>query len=88
MSRGTPTDGWNFGDLLEALDEVMPGDAPALIHDDEVRRWPDFAARSNRLAHALVARGARPDDKIARTRARNWSLSGPWRDFARRCRGE
>ncbi len=56
---------WNFGDVLEAVDEVMAPDAPALIHDDDVRRWDDFATRSNRLASALVARGAAPDDKLA-----------------------
>ncbi len=56
---------WNFGDILEGLDAVMPADAPALIHDGRTTVWSDFARRSNNLAAQLVARGAGPDDKVA-----------------------
>ena len=30
---------WNFGDLLDALAEVLPADAPALLLDDDTRSW-------------------------------------------------
>ena len=56
---------WNFGDIFEAIDEALPDDAPALIHDGVVLRWADFAHRTNNLAAALLARGAQPDDKLA-----------------------
>jgi fatty-acyl-CoA synthase len=56
---------WNFGDIFDALDEVMPAKAPALIHDDCTLAWGDFARRTNNLARALVERGAKPNDKIA-----------------------
>jgi len=56
---------WNFGDLLEGVERVLPGDAPALIHDERVVTWSRYAARSNALASALRARGAEPGDKLA-----------------------
>jgi len=57
--------GWNFGDLLEGLEAVLPPDAPALIHGDETVCWGEFGPRTRSLAAALLARGARPDDKVA-----------------------
>ena len=56
---------WNFGDILDRLDGVMPGDAPALLHDDEIRPWAAFAERANRVSSALRARGLNPGDKVA-----------------------
>jgi len=56
---------WNFGDLIEGVEAALPGDAPALIHDERVVTWSEFAARSNALAKALRARGAEPGDKLA-----------------------
>jgi len=56
---------WNFGDLLEGLDEVMPADAPAVLRGDFVLAWPDFARRSNNLAAQLLAAGAESGDKVA-----------------------
>jgi fatty-acyl-CoA synthase len=56
---------WNLGNIFEGLDEVMPADATALIHDGCELKWGAFARRSNNLARALVARGAKPNDKIA-----------------------
>ncbi|MCG8588838.1 MAG: acyl-CoA synthetase [Proteobacteria bacterium] len=61
----TPATAWNYGDLLDALDAVFPGDAPALIHGDRVVSWSGFARRTNNLAAGLRERGARPDDKVA-----------------------
>jgi len=56
---------WNFGDILDGVSAVMPPDAPALIHGERVIRWGEATARSNRLARALIARGAAPGDKVA-----------------------
>ena len=56
---------WNFGDILDGIGDVLPPDAPALIHGDDRLSWSELTARSNDLARALVARGARPDDKVA-----------------------
>jgi fatty-acyl-CoA synthase len=56
---------WNFGDILDGVSAVVPPDAPALIHGDRVIPWAATTARTNRLARALIARGARPGDKVA-----------------------
>jgi fatty-acyl-CoA synthase len=56
---------WNFGDILDGVSAVIPPDAPALIHGDRVIGWGEATARSNRLARALIARGAEPGDKVA-----------------------
>jgi fatty-acyl-CoA synthase len=56
---------WNFGDLLDAVAEAVPPDAPALLHGDRAIAWADFDRRSNRLARALLARGLQPGDKVA-----------------------
>jgi fatty-acyl-CoA synthase len=56
---------WNFGDILDGIGGVLPPDAPALIHGEDRVSWGELTARSNNLARALLARGARPDDKVA-----------------------
>ncbi|MEM8766355.1 MAG: acyl-CoA synthetase [Pseudomonadota bacterium] len=56
---------WNYGDILDAIDKVVPGDRPAFIHGDRVIHWEAFTRRSNNLARALLAGGAAPGDKIA-----------------------
>ena len=56
---------WNFGDILDAIEPVLPPDAPALIHGPRVVSWGELSRRSNNLARALVQRGAKPGDKIA-----------------------
>jgi acyl-CoA synthetase (AMP-forming)/AMP-acid ligase II len=56
---------WNFGDILDGVSSVIPPDAPALIHGDRVIPWGDATRRSNNLAKAMIARGARPGDKVA-----------------------
>jgi acyl-CoA synthetase (AMP-forming)/AMP-acid ligase II len=38
---------------------------PALICDDETLPWPEFTASYHRLAHALLACGIRPGDRVA-----------------------
>ncbi|MDD3836895.1 MAG: acyl-CoA synthetase [Phenylobacterium sp.] len=57
--------GWNFGDILEAVEPVLPPDAPAFIHGERTIPWREASAMSNNLARALIARGAVPGDKIA-----------------------
>lgn len=56
---------WNYGDILDAVDAVVPADRPALIHGDRVITWQDFTRRTNNLARNLLAGGAEPGDKIA-----------------------
>ncbi len=56
---------WNYGDILDGISTVVPPEAPAYIHGDRVITWGDATARSNRLARAILARGAEPGDKIA-----------------------
>lgn len=55
---------WNYGDILDGIDSIMPADAPALVHGDQRVNWSDFAARTNRVARALRARGVETGDKI------------------------
>ena len=57
--------GWNFGDILETAERVIPPERPAYVHGERVIYWGEAARRSNNLARALLARGARPGDKVA-----------------------
>ena len=57
--------GWNFGDILDVIEPVLPADAPAFIHGERVVPWSEATRSSNNLARALIARGAVPGDKIA-----------------------
>ncbi len=56
---------WNFGDVLDAIEGVLPADAAAVIQGERRIDWPEFARASNNLARALLARGAEPGDKVA-----------------------
>jgi 3-oxocholest-4-en-26-oate---CoA ligase len=56
---------WNFGDILDAVASVIPPDAPAFLHGEKVIRWGEADRATNSLARALMARGAKPGDKIA-----------------------
>ncbi len=56
---------WNFGDIIDTVAKVVPGEAPALIHGDRVTNWCDFHARTNALARGLIAAGHQPEDKLA-----------------------
>jgi len=57
--------GWNFGDILDAIEPVLPPEAPAFIHGERVIPWGEATKASNNLAHALIARSAAPGDKVA-----------------------
>lgn len=56
---------WNYGDVLDAVVEAVPGDAPAFIHGERRIVWRDADRRMNNLARALIAQGAAPGDKLA-----------------------
>ncbi|MEM6708314.1 MAG: AMP-binding protein [Pseudomonadota bacterium] len=57
--------GWNYGDLFDALGAAVPADSPALIHGDRLVSWADFTIRTNRLARTLLERGCRTGSKVA-----------------------
>jgi acyl-CoA synthetase (AMP-forming)/AMP-acid ligase II len=57
--------GWNYGDMFDAVAKIVPPDQPALIHGAHVTSWGDFDRRSNNLAAALIAGGAQPGEKLA-----------------------
>jgi acyl-CoA synthetase (AMP-forming)/AMP-acid ligase II len=65
MTGSSSTAGWNYGDILDAVDATVDPARPALIHTDRVVQWRDFTRRTNNLARALRDRGAQPGDKIA-----------------------
>src|SRR3989344_1189710 len=56
---------WNFGDILDAIEPVLPPAAPVLIHGDRSITWPEMGGRSNNLARALRDRGIEPGAKVA-----------------------
>lgn len=56
---------WNFGDILDTIAPLLPADAPAVIHGARRIDWPEFTQRTNNLARALIAGGAKPGDKVA-----------------------
>lgn len=56
---------WNYGDMLDAIEPVLNQDAPAFIHGTRTVTWGEAAQRTNRLARALIERGAKPGDKVA-----------------------
>jgi 3-oxocholest-4-en-26-oate---CoA ligase len=55
---------FSFGAVLSALAGQL-GDAPALIHGDEIVDWAGFDRRTDALAHAFLAAGAGPGDRVA-----------------------
>ena len=57
--------GWNFGDILDAIEPALPPDAPAFIHGERVVGWGEATRATNNLARGLIARGAKPGDKVA-----------------------
>ncbi len=57
--------GWNFGDILDAISPVLPASAPAFIHGERTITWGEATKATNNMARGLIARGARPGDKVA-----------------------
>ncbi|MBS0472829.1 MAG: acyl-CoA synthetase [Proteobacteria bacterium] len=56
---------WNFGDILDAIEPVLPPDAPAFVHGTRKITWGETSKRTNNLARAMIGRGAKPKDKVA-----------------------
>jgi acyl-CoA synthetase (AMP-forming)/AMP-acid ligase II len=56
--------GWNIADVWETIAAEVP-DRPALVHGDRRVSWADFDRRAAGVAAALLAGGARRDDKVA-----------------------
>jgi len=56
---------WNYGDVLESVAGVVPPTSPFTIHGDKVISWGEAMPRMNNLARAMIARGAKPKDKVA-----------------------
>jgi len=56
---------WNFGDLLDGCERVLPPDALALGYGERRIGWGEYGRRSNALARAFLERGAEPGDKVA-----------------------
>jgi len=54
---------WNFGDMLDAVGTALGPADLAVAHGDRRIFWPEFTARSNRLARALHTLGAKSGDK-------------------------
>lgn len=57
--------GWNYGDLFDEVEKVVPPEKPALIHGDKVISWKEFSTRTNNVAQNLIDDGFNPDEKIA-----------------------
>ncbi|XOV85387.1 MAG: acyl-CoA synthetase [bacterium] len=62
---------WNFGDIYDEIGRVSGTEHAALIHAGEngaagsVVSWPEFSARTNRLARYLQRQGLEPGAKVA-----------------------
>ncbi|MGN6514666.1 MAG: acyl-CoA synthetase [Rhizomicrobium sp.] len=56
---------WNYGDILDAVADVVRPEAPAFVHGAKSISWADASKRMNNLGRAFLARGARPGDKVA-----------------------
>jgi 3-oxocholest-4-en-26-oate---CoA ligase len=57
--------GWNFGDILDAVAPAVPPEEPAFIHGERVISWGEATRTTNSMARALISRGAKPGDKVA-----------------------
>ena len=55
---------WNYGDIYEAVADVLPDDAPALVHEGKVTTWGELETRANNLAKALLDAGLVTGDKV------------------------
>ncbi|MBV1882996.1 MAG: acyl-CoA synthetase [Pseudomonadales bacterium] len=55
---------WNFGDIFEQVGQIMPTDAPALLHGDRRINWGELNQTTTNLAHQLLKRGAKAGDKV------------------------
>ncbi len=56
---------FNFGDIVDAVSDIVPPSAPAFVHGERVISWGDATKRMNNIARNLHARGVAPGDKVA-----------------------
>ncbi len=56
---------WNYGDIIEAMEDITPSNQPALVHGLREITWGEMKRRTNNLANNLLANGITPGDKIA-----------------------
>lgn len=56
---------WNYGDMLDALQPLLPADEPAFIHGERIITQGQTRQRSNNMARNLLASGAKTGDKVA-----------------------
>src|SRR5690349_18057751 len=56
---------FNFGDIVDAVSDVVSPDAPAFVHGNRAFTWREATRRRNNLARNLHAKGAKPGDKVA-----------------------
>nr|WP_241765172.1 acyl-CoA synthetase [Hyphomonas beringensis] len=59
----TTSSDMNFGDMLDAIGQMLGPEDLALAHGDRQIYWPELTARSNRLARNLRDLGAKTGDK-------------------------
>src|SRR5260221_5276989 len=55
----------NFGDIVDAVSEIVDPEAPAFVHGERTIGWGEATRRMNNIARALNARGLRPGDRVA-----------------------
>ena len=48
---------FNFGDIVDAVSEIVPPSAPAFVHGERVIDWGTATKRMNNIARNLHARG-------------------------------
>lgn len=56
---------WSFGRVFSRVGAAVPAHEPALIHGTAVTTWGAFERRTQALAAAMQAAGAKPGDKLA-----------------------
>lgn len=56
---------WNFGDILDTIEKVIPPDNTAIVYGDQRISWGDMGRRTNNLAGYMLKTGAQPGEKIA-----------------------
>ena len=57
--------GLNFGDILDAIEPVLPQEAPAYLHGERVITIGEARQATNNMARAQIAPGAQPADTNA-----------------------
>ncbi len=56
---------FSFGDIVDAVADVVPQSSPAFVHGERIIPWGEAKKRMNNIARNLHVRGAKPGDKVA-----------------------